>query len=160
MLEFTYCLKTKSRNTETVVNCDETSGSADGFKSVWTDQLFAKDLHVYLFKRYYNLQLHSVLYMSREVAHIHWKTINFCEVGNMWKVKSLDSTRLFRLTSYLIFWYVKLKHALRLIAIFHVWKTSKVFGSNFLSLNIIIHGTVEFNVIKKLWIGTLEGNFL
>ena len=79
MLEFSYCLKVGFKSTETVANCDETSGSADGFKSVWTDQLFAKDLHVYLFKRYYDLQLHSVLYMSREVAHIHWKTLNFCE---------------------------------------------------------------------------------
>ena len=81
MLEFTYCLKVESKSTETVANCDETSGSADGFKSVWTDQLFAKDLHVYLFKRYYDLQLHSVLYMSKEVAHNHWKSLNFCEFG-------------------------------------------------------------------------------
>ena len=81
MLEFTYCLKVESKSTETVANCDETSGSADGFKSVWTDQLFAKDLHVYLFKRYYDLQLHSVLYMSKEVAHYHWKSLNFCEFG-------------------------------------------------------------------------------
>ena len=34
MLEFTYCLKVESKSTETVANCDETSGSADGFKSV------------------------------------------------------------------------------------------------------------------------------
>ena len=34
MLEFTYCLKVESKSTETVANCDETSGSVDGFKSV------------------------------------------------------------------------------------------------------------------------------
>ena len=32
MLEFNYCLKAKSKNTETVVNCDETSGSAEALK--------------------------------------------------------------------------------------------------------------------------------
>ena len=163
MLEFTYCLKVESKSTETVANCDETSGSADGFKSVWTDQLFAKDLHVYLFKRYYDLQLHSVLYMSKEVAHNHWKSLNFCEFGvlfwKLWKVKSLDSKFLIRLTLYLIFWYGKHKRTLRLIAIFHVWTKSKAFGFNFLSLNIIIiDETVEFNAIKKLWISTLEEN--
>ena len=67
MLEFNYCSKAKSKNTETVVNCDETSGSAGSAGS----ELFAKDLHVYFFKRYYDLQLHNVLYMNREVAHIH-----------------------------------------------------------------------------------------
>ena len=77
----------------------------------------------------------------------------------LWKVKSLDSKFLFRLTLYLIFWYGKHKRTLRLIAIFHVWTKSKAFGFNFLSLNIIIiDETVEFNAIKKLWISTLEEN--
>ena len=159
MLEFNYCSKAKSKNTETVVNCDETSGSAEALKvseRINYSQrtyisIFSKDITIFNF-------IASFIWVEKSHISIEKQsTFVGYVLGNIWKVKSLDSTCLFRLTSYL---KQKLKHTLRLIAIFHVWKISKVFGSNFLSLNIIIHGTVEFNAVKKLWIGTLEGNSL
>ena len=109
MLEFNYCSKAKSKNTETVVNCDETSGSAEALKVSelinYSQRTYmsicSKDITIFNFiasfiwveKLHISIEKQSTFVGLESVLNF-WK---------LWKVKSLDSTRSFRLTSYLIF---------------------------------------------------------